>query len=310
MKKQHTLLALILLVLTLNSAAAQEPSDIISLYKGSKLIFDDKIGFETHYYLSDKTTVKSIDGKMRRQFCSVPEGVSTLEIIKNYEKAISAKGGTIIYFARDAYRFTDPKTGKRVWFMRDLFTKGRPTRYNQYGYMQLPHEAEDYVVGKIATPAHDIFISVASAVVENVTYYTLVTVEVEPMDMQNVTLNVINEGIAGSGKVAIYDIYFDTGKSEIKHESSNALTVIADYLKAHADQKFLIVGHTDNTGDFESNIKLSKARAEAVINKLVSDYGISKTQLIPYGNSSASPQMSNATEEGRARNRRVELVEF
>lgn len=88
------------------------------------------------------------------------------------------------------------------------------------------------------------------------------------------------------------------------------MAIIADYLKENSERKFIIVGHTDNTGDFNANVTLSSERAKAVIEKLVTEHGIPKAQLIPYGVGSVSPQMSNATDEGKARNRRVELVEL
>lgn len=311
MKKLKYLAIISILIITGLNVFAQENDVIISLYEGSKLMFDDNIGFETFYYLTGENSHKALDGKIRRQFCKAPEGVSTYEVIKNYEKAISAKGGEIIHISRNAYRYTDEKTGESIWFMSDLFANGRLKPLERgWAYAQLPKEAGDYVVGKVSTPEHDIFISVAAAVIEEATYYSIVTALAEPMDMNNVTLNVLNEGIAQSGRVAIYDIYFDTGKSEVKDESFSALKIIADFLKDNSDQKFLIVGHTDNTGDFDSNIQLSMARAKAVMEKLVSDYEIDALQLKPYGVGFTCPQMSNATEEGKARNRRVELVEF
>ncbi|MGM0417703.1 MAG: OmpA family protein [Thermodesulfobacteriota bacterium] len=287
---------------------ASEP-EIISLYEGSKLIFDDEIGFETHYYLAEKDVVKEIDGTMIRKFCSAPEGISSFEIVKNYEKAISSKGGEVIHFSREAYRHTDKNTDERVWFMKDLFTNGRKTRYNHYGYMQLPNYANDYVTGKISSGGFDYYISAASAVVEDVTYYTLVTVKAEPMDMNNVTLNILNDGIAANGRVAIYDIYFDTGKYSLKPDSSKAIKTIASYLKKNTENNYFIVGHTDNTGSFETNIKLSVNRAEAVKKELVSKYGVKESRLKGFGAGPVSPVTSNKTEEGRARNRRVELVE-
>lgn len=312
MKRTICLILPIFMMITACALLAQDTDEVISSYKGSELVFDDDIGYETLYYLNSDTSHKAIDGTMRRRFFKAPAGVTPYEIIKNFEKAISSKGGTIIHSSRDAYRYTDPKTGERVWFMKELFTNGRRDALSRghWGYAQLPSEAEDYVVGKIATPAHDIFISVASAVVSDNTWYEIVTVLAEPMAMNNVTLNVVNDGIAQNGRVAIYDIYFDTGKAIVKDESSQALRVIADFLKEHTGRKFLIVGHTDNTGDFEANIALSTARANAVIDKLVSDYGCSREQLKAYGVASTSPQMSNSSKDGRARNRRVELVEF
>ena len=71
----------------------------------------------------------------------------------------------------------------------------------------------------------------------------------------------------------------------------------------------MIVGHKDNTGDFDMNIKLSKDRADAVVAKLVNEYGVSNDQLKPFGAGSVSPVQSNKTEEGRTQNRRVEIVE-
>jgi len=120
------------------------------------------------------------------------------------------------------------------------------------------------------------------------------------------------KSLAGSiqqtGKVSVYGIYFDTGKSEIKTESEPALAEIAKMLKADAGLKLYVVGHTDNVGTFDSNIKLSNARADAVVKALVGKYGLAASRLLPFGAGSTSPVQSNATEEGRAKNRRVELV--
>lgn len=307
MKKTIVLLSVLLssLILYSTNLFAQEQDEIISLFKGSEQVYDDNIGFETHYYLTGPTSHKAIDGKIRRQFCKVPEGVSAYEVIKNYEKAIQSKGGTIIYLSRDVKRYK-LENGEWYYYMRDGFAKARKEHTPIVHGHFVSYLANKYVVGKIATPEHDVFISVAAAD----GYYELVTVVAEPMDMDNVSLKMMNEGIAQKGKIAIYDIYFDVGKSEVKSESAKALAIIANYLKENPDKTFLIVGHTDNTGDFKANVTLSNDRANAVIEKLVSEHGITQTQLIPYGVGSASPQVSNATDEGKARNRRVELVEL
>lgn len=307
MKKKLILLSVLMSSLILCSASlfAQEQEEIISLFKDSHKMYDDNIGFETHYYLTGPGSHKSIDGKIRRQFCEIPEGVSAYEVIKNYEKAIQSKGGTIIYLSKDVQRYK-LDNGEWYYYMRDGFARARKEHSKIVHGHFVSHLANKYVVGKISTTEHDILISVAAAD----GYYELVTVIAEPMNMDNVSLKVMNEGIADKGKIAIYDIYFDIGKSEVKDASNNALSVIASYLNENPDKKYLIVGHTDNTGDFNANVNLSNARANAVIAKLVSTFGIDKAQLIPYGVGSASPQMSNATDEGKARNRRVELVEL
>jgi len=111
-----------------------------------------------------------------------------------------------------------------------------------------------------------------------------------------------------TGHTAVYGIYFDTSQSVIKQESDAALSEIAKLLKKDAGLKVNVVGHTDNAGNFDSNMRLSKARAEAVVKALVSKYGIAASRLKAYGVSSLAPVASNDTEEGKAKNRRVELV--
>jgi outer membrane protein OmpA-like peptidoglycan-associated protein len=115
--------------------------------------------------------------------------------------------------------------------------------------------------------------------------------------------------IKATGHAAIYGIYFDTGKSVIKPESEAALGEIAKLLKADAGLKVNVVGHTDGIGGIDSNMKLSQDRANALVQALVGKFGISATRLRAYGVGPLSPIASNKTEEGRAKNRRVELVE-
>jgi outer membrane protein OmpA-like peptidoglycan-associated protein len=73
--------------------------------------------------------------------------------------------------------------------------------------------------------------------------------------------------------------------------------------------KLLVVGHTDNVGTFAFNTDLSQRRAVAVVNALASRFGVARNRLTPFGVSFAAPVASNRTEEGRAKNRRVELVD-
>jgi outer membrane protein OmpA-like peptidoglycan-associated protein len=114
--------------------------------------------------------------------------------------------------------------------------------------------------------------------------------------------------IGSSGKVAIYGIYFDFDKAEVKPESEPALAEIAKLLQADATLKLYVVGHTDNAGGYDHNMKLSQQRAEAVVRELTSKYRIAAVRLKPRGVGSLAPVTSNDTEEGRAKNRRVELV--
>ena len=120
---------------------------------------------------------------------------------------------------------------------------------------------------------------------------------------------VFSNDIKSTGHAAVYGIYFDTGKAELKPESKAALEEIAKFLKGNAGLKVNVVGHTDNVGGIDSNMKLSHARADSVVKALVSQYRIDAKRLKAYGVGSLTPVAPNGTEEGRGKNRRVELVE-
>jgi OOP family OmpA-OmpF porin len=115
--------------------------------------------------------------------------------------------------------------------------------------------------------------------------------------------------LQSEGRVAVQDIRFDTGEATLKPSSTEPLKKVASLLKEHPDLTLLIEGHTDNTGGFEANKALSEERARAVKKALVQDHGIDGSRLKTVGLGSARPVASNETEEGRAQNRRVELVE-
>lgn len=119
----------------------------------------------------------------------------------------------------------------------------------------------------------------------------------------------LKDGLKATGHVAVDGIYFDTGKSELKPESTPALTEVARLLAADPALKLWVVGHTDSVSSVEGNMSLSKARAEAVVTALTTKHGIAPARLKGYGVGPLAPVASNGTEEGRARNRRVEIVQ-
>ncbi len=114
--------------------------------------------------------------------------------------------------------------------------------------------------------------------------------------------------IRATGHVAVYGIHFDTAKSTLKPESATAIAEIAKLLKGEPTLKLYVVGHTDNVGGLESNVRLSQERAEAVLQALVRDHGVAPARLRAFGCGLYAPVASNDNEEGRAKNRRVELV--
>jgi len=139
---------------------------------------------------------------------------------------------------------------------------------------------------------------------------TLEIIEKEAMK-QEVTADekFMADGISSTGHVAIYGIFFDFNKSDVKPESDPALQEISKLLSAYPSLKVFIVGHTDNVGGVDYNMKLSQARADAVVKVLTAKYKINPQRLKAYGVGQLAPVAPNKTEDGRVKNRRVVLVE-
>lgn len=193
---------------------------------------------------------------------------SGLQIVRNYSNAIKKIGGKLIY------EFEDGGT--------------------QYSTLQLIKDKKE-IWAQIVGAGNGM--------------YSIYIVEKEAMN-QDVAADASSmaKSIRETGKVAIYGIYFDTGKSVLKAESQPTLQEISKLLKADPKLKLYVVGHTDNTGVFESNLKLSTERALAVMNALITQFTISADRLRSYGDGPTAPVATNDTEEGKALNRRVELV--
>jgi OmpA-OmpF porin, OOP family len=193
---------------------------------------------------------------------------SGLQIVRNYTNAIKKIGGKLIY------EFEDGGT--------------------QYTTLQLVKDKKE-IWAQIAGAGNGM--------------YTVYIVEKEAMT-QDVAADASSmaKSIKETGKVAVYGIYFDTGKSVLKAESKPTLEEISKLLKADPKLKLYVVGHTDNAGVFESNLRLSTERALAVMNAIITQYAISADRLRSYGDGPTAPVATNDTEEGKALNRRVELV--
>ncbi|MGB0507399.1 MAG: OmpA family protein [Pikeienuella sp.] len=110
-----------------------------------------------------------------------------------------------------------------------------------------------------------------------------------------------------AGHAVLEGIDFKAGSAELTGNSDAALAQVARVMSIRTDISFLVVGHTDNHGELELNLKLSKSRAASVVAALVA-IGIDPSRLEAHGLGFLAPRASNDTEDGRAQNRRVELA--
>lgn len=133
-------------------------------------------------------------------------------------------------------------------------------------------------------------------------------IEKEAMETGQVSISSIDEKIKNEGKEVFHNILFDFGSDNLTQESFAIIETLSKYLKANLTQKYYIVGHTDNVGSLGSNQVLSEKRAKAVLNTLTTKYGVKSSQISAHGVGQLSPLAINTNEEGRALNRRVEIV--
>jgi len=140
--------------------------------------------------------------------------------------------------------------------------------------------------------------------------YELTTVKEKAME-QVMTANADGwaQQISQSGRVSVYGINFDTGKSTIRQDSEPVLNEVVKLLQANISWAMVVAGHTDNVGTAAANLTLSRQRAQSVIAWL-SGHGVDGARLVPAGFGDTRPVAENKDDEGRQKNRRVDLVKL
>jgi outer membrane protein OmpA-like peptidoglycan-associated protein len=143
--------------------------------------------------------------------------------------------------------------------------------------------------------------------VDYITNIRLAKGAVDLYERNEQSMTAIEKAIAETGKFVTNNILFETGKAVLKPESMEEIQKVADYMKKNPQARFEVQGHTDNQGSDKVNDPLSQQRAEAVV-KALEDLGVDPFNLRSVGKGSHEPVADNKTDEGRARNRRVEFI--
>ncbi|OYW74148.1 MAG: hypothetical protein B7Z37_18805 [Verrucomicrobia bacterium 12-59-8] len=262
-----------------------------------------------------------VEGRKTTLFYNLPAGIGTLEGVRQYENELKEKGFETLFRA-SGEEIEKNKGNNLAMEVYGMTPENTNQDHPQIMAMQGPDKTKShYLATRLARPEGDVFCSVWSfeaswtaaslKVPEKSTIVRVDICEVKPMEQKMVLVKAAEMAsqIALNGKVALYGIQFDTDKATIRPDSEATLAEIAKLLEEKPDLRVLVVGHTDTEGSFEYNRSLSQRRADSVVANLAGK-GISKERLFPVGISFASPVATNATEEGRAKNRRVELVDM
>ena len=301
-------------------------SPLIQRFAGSWMIgyaqkdFDQAV-FPASLAVKDGKWVAPVmlEGKLTRFFYLSPRGKSPLEVFRSYQQALVAAGFTPkVVCERDcadfywAMRKTSEVSTGMTYASGSLSALGAGnyslvggvtvSTNGRFGYGTLPRNGQDVHVLVYTSDAENDQTGIASTFVEIL----------EPKAMQTgqvkVDANAMEKGLQNAGRIALYGLYFDTGRADIKPESKAQLDEMARLLQGQPTLKVYIVGHTDNQGSLEANRALSLQRAQAVIAALARDYRIDAKRMVAGGVANLAPLASNDAEDGRAQNRRVELV--
>lgn len=304
---------------------------IVSRFAGSQMVGYQQLDFDTgRFFLPNKASgydpAKEIDlekpvvaeGKVTRLVYVAPAGKTALEVHRNFEQALRAAGLKVLTSVDGRNAWWNPGQHWRANFSNARFQPPFASDISPFDREGL------YVYGTLSRGGVDVSVSVLTGPVslfardhyktrENTAQAAVAIQVIEPRAMATgqvtVSADAIGKGLDAEGRIALYGIYFDTGKSDIKPESKAQLDEMASILKARPALRVHIVGHTDNVGSLDANLTLSLKRAEAVVSALVNTHRIDARRLSARGVASLSPVAGNRTEAGRALNRRVEMVE-
>jgi len=271
-----------------------------------------------------KKSVK-VEGAFTHLLYAIPANRSPLEVLRNYQDDIKSKGGKVLFECKDAECGSDAHGnviggGGRVGMAKFLHPSSQSTDApGTPGYCAMFGSISDMRYATLELPGAHAHIAVLAYSLPRApckpfadrTYVMVNVVEEKAREekMVSVKASDMADAITSGGKIALYGIYFESGKADVQPASDATLAEIAKLLKDRPSLNLLVVGHTDNAGPFANNMDLSQRRAAAVVAALTSAHGVKKSRLTPVGVSYAAPVASNKTEQGRAKNRRVELVE-
>lgn len=232
---------------------------------------------------------ETLEGKLTSIVYNNPPGRSTLEIIRNYEQALRARGFVIDYQMAGGETWVDNPAQ-----VNGLISYGQDVRY---------------FTGRLRYGEGTAYVSILTYRQRDFGRTTVQVLETAQMDagMVEVDPSAMAAELDRSGQVNLQGVYFDTGRATLKPESDAALGMVAALMAQQPQLMLQVVGHTDSVGNAADNQILSQDRANAVRSALIMR-GIAAERLVAYGLGSTQPIASNATSEGRAKNRRVMLL--
>lgn len=296
-------------------------SPIVSRFRGSVIVGYQSLDYgrldlPMGKYEHDKLPTQAVEGHVTRIAYVAPGGGKTpLEIFRNFQQALSAAGFRTRFECRGNDADGDGGCGDGFDFANAVTTPlldALHARNVMVDTLDAVNGDVYALTARLQRPAGPVDVALLIARNDNRPAGILLQV-CESKAMATVQVKVdakaMSQGLAQAGHIALYGIRFASDSAKLDPASKDTLAQMATLLTRQPSLKVYIVGHTDCTGSLAHNLALSQQRAEAVVKALVDGYHVAPARLSAKGLASYAPVASNHDEAGRARNRRVELVE-
>jgi len=276
---------------------------LISRYQGAEIKAFNEIDYD-EYALgvapvkNGKVETRAIEGK-------ITTIISTFQVFKNYKSVLKQHGFEKIFTC------TTKNCGN--YFPKNLIagTNSEFTYNTVDVYNMGPQSDYRFLSGKFEKNGKPVYVSllISKNKYNKDVYVAQEIIESTEMQQEQITIDLksLDQAINKTGKATLHGIQFEHNSAKLTADSLRVVDVLAGYLKLNSAASYFVVGHTDSSGEYAFNIKLSKSRAQT-IKKSLKSKGVSEKKLFAVGVAQVAPVASNKDEQGRAKNRRVELV--
>ena len=288
--------------------------------QGTFIIGYDYSAFDAGQFLlatSDKKLDLSMpEGKRTRLIYIGDSTQSSLQLFRNYQAAFNRIGEFEELYSCQRSACEETRLPRAIWTPDNKFPSQFSRRHEYYDGST--HKDAMYLYGILRKGETLYHISVFTATLS--TSYTeqakdrpvvhLEIVEVEEFEpsLDSVDAAEMSSQLEAQGRIALYGIRFEFDSAKLQSSSAKTIDEVAKALKENRSMSVYVVGHSDNAGDYDYNRNLSQQRAAAVVQELIDVHGIDVQRLVAIGVGPVAPRASNESEDGRAINRRVEIV--
>lgn len=288
------------------------PGSTIGYYEEQKYItYNVAVGPQTGYK-QIKQWMRP-EGKLTRIYYIVKGKTTVTEIYRNYLTALNKGGFKILAQGIEDARNVSQKVGGRTFL--NTFYESNPFPVEKgiaINNGSATSGGTGYIAAQLKKSGGEVYVTVGISQYrsdEKVLLVDILEKTIMEDDLISTNATEMMNGIKANGKIALYGIFFDFDKADVKPESKPALDEIAKLLQANPKMNLYVVGHTDMQGALAYNMSLSERRGKAIVESLVKNYSIAASRLSGAGVGPLAPVSTNKTEAGRKLNRRVELVE-